>query len=126
MTDEMRFTEDHEWIRFDENEIGTVGITDYAQEQLGDIVYVELPEVGSEATRGEDIAVVESVKAAADVKIPVSGEVIQINDELTETPETVNEDAAGDGWFLKVRLSNPQELEELMDEAGYAKFLSNL
>jgi len=126
MTDEIRFTEDHEWIRFDENEIGTVGITDYAQEQLGDIVYVELPEVGSEATRGEDIAVVESVKAAADVKIPVSGEVIQINDELTETPETVNEDAAGDGWFLKVRLSNSQELEELMDEAGYAKFLSNL
>ena len=93
---------------------------------MGDIVYVELPEVGSEATRGEDIAVVESVKAAADVKIPVSGEVIQINDELTETPETVNEDAAGDGWFLKVRLSNTQELEELMDEAGYAKFLSNL
>ena len=126
MPDEIRFTEDHEWIRFDENEIGTVGITDYAQEQLGDIVYVELPEVGSEATRGEDIAVVESVKAAADVKIPVSGEVIQINDELTETPETVNEDAAGDGWFLKVRLSNSQELEELMDEAGYAKFLSNL
>jgi len=126
MTDEIRFTEDHEGIRFDENEIGTVGITDYAQEQLGDIVYVELPEVGSEATRGEDIAVVESVKAAADVKIPVSGEVIQINDELTETPETVNEDAAGDGWFLKVRLSNSQELEELMDEAGYAKFLSNL
>ena len=126
MTDEIRFTEDHEWIRFDENEIGTVGITDYAQEQLGDIVYVELPEVGSEATRGEDIAVVESVKAAADVKIPVSGEVIQINDELTETPATVNEDAAGDGWFLKVRLSNSQELEDLMDEAGYAKFLSNL
>lgn len=126
MTDEIRFTEDHEWIRFDENEIATVGITEYAQEQLGDIVYVELPEVGSEATRGEDIAVVESVKAAADVKIPVSGEVIQINDELTEIPETVNKDAAGDGWFLKVRLSNAQELEELMDEAGYAKFLSNL
>ncbi len=108
MTDEIRFTEDHEWIRFDENEIATVGITEYAQEQLGDIVYVELPEVGSEATRGEDIAVVESVKAAADVKIPVSGEVIQINDELTEIPETVNKDAAGDGWFLKVRLSNDQ------------------
>ena len=124
--EELRYTKSHEWIRVEDDGSITVGITDHAQEQMGDLVYVELPEVGSEATRGEDIAVVESLKAAADVKIPGSGEVIQINDELTETPETVNEDAAGDGWFLKVRLSNSQELEELMDEAGYANFLSNL
>jgi glycine cleavage system H protein len=117
-----RYTKDHEWIRVD-GDIGTVGISHHAQEQLGDIVYVELPETGRKATQGEAIAVVESVKAASDVFAPVAGEVIEINGELTGQPALVNEDAEGRAWFYKLRITNPDELETLMDKAAYEAFV---
>jgi len=112
------FTEDHEWILV-EGDIGTCGITEFAQEQLGDIVYVELPEAGREVVQNDEIAVVESVKAASELYAPVSGEVIESNDELTDDPAKVNVDAMGDGWFFKIRLSDPRELENLMEKAAY-------
>ena len=118
-------TEDHEWIELD-GEIGTVGITEYAQGQLGDIVFVEVPEEGKELTKGDEAAVVESVKAASDVYSPVSGTVIEGNAALAETPALVNEDPEGDGWFFKVTLSDTSELEGLMDEAAYEAFVSKL
>jgi glycine cleavage system H protein len=121
----VKFTEDHEWIRI-EGDTGTIGITDYAQEQLGDVVYVELPDVGRKVEKGKDMAVVESVKAASEVYAPVSGTVAAINDKLTAEPATVNSAAMGDGWFVKVKLSNPSELDKLMDEAAYKKFVEGL
>jgi glycine cleavage system H protein len=121
----VKFTEDHEWIRI-EGDTGTIGITDYAQEQLGDVVYVELPEVGRKVEKGKDMAVVESVKAASEVYAPVSGSVTAINDKLTAEPATVNSAAMGDGWFVKIKLSNPSELDKLMDEAAYKKFVEGL
>jgi len=121
----VKFTEDHEWIRI-EGDTGTIGITDYAQEQLGDVVYVELPDVGRKVEKGKDMAVVESVKAASEVYAPVSGSVTAINDKLTAEPATVNSAAMGDGWFVKVKLSNPSELDKLMDEAAYKKFVEGL
>jgi glycine cleavage system H protein len=121
----VKFTEDHEWIRI-EGDIGTIGITDYAQEQLGDVVYVELPDVGRKVEKGKDMAVVESVKAASEVYAPVSGTVAAINDKLTAEPATVNSAAMGDGWFVKIKLSNPSELDKLMDEAAYKKYVEGL
>lgn len=121
----VKFTEDHEWIRI-EGDTGTIGITDYAQEQLGDVVYVELPDVGRKVEKGKDMAVVESVKAASEVYAPVSGSVTAINDKLTAEPATVNSAAMGDGWFVKVKLSNPSELDKLMDEAAYRKYVEGL
>jgi glycine cleavage system H protein len=121
----VKFTEDHEWIRI-EGDIGTIGITDYAQEQLGDVVYVELPDVGRKVEKGKDMAVVESVKAASEVYAPVSGSVTAINDQLTAEPATVNSAAMGDGWFVKIKLSNPSELDKLMDEAAYKKYVEGL
>ena len=121
----MKFTEDHEWIRI-EGDIGTIGITDYAQEQLGDVVYVELPDVGRKVEKGKDMAVVESVKAASEVYAPVSGSVMAINDKLTAEPATVNSAAMGDGWFVKIKLSNPSELDKLMDEVAYKKYVEGL
>ena len=121
----VKFTEDHEWIRI-EGDIGTIGITDYAQEQLGDVVYVELPDVGRKVEKGKDMAVVESVKAASEVYAPVSGSVTAINDKLTAEPATVNAAAMGDGWFVKIKLSNPSELDKLMDEAAYKKYVEGL
>ena len=121
----VKFTEDHEWIRID-GDIGTIGITDYAQEQLGDVVYVELPDVGRKVEKGKDMAVVESVKAASEVYAPVSGSVTAINDKLTAEPATVNAAAMGDGWFVKIKLSNPSELDKLMDEAAYKKYVEGL
>ena len=118
MMSSTRYTKDHEYIRID-GDTGTIGITDYAQGQLGDVVYVELPLVGTVLKKGAQAAVVESVKAASEVYAPVSGAVIAVNSELEATPGTVNEDAAGKGWFVKVRLSNMAELEGLMDEAAY-------
>ena len=120
-----RFTKEHEWIRV-ENGIGTVGITVYAQEQLGDVVYVELPEPGRKVERGKDMAVVESVKAASEVYAPVSGEVTEVNAKLTSDPATINADATGAGWFAKIRLSNPSELDGLMDEAAYKAYIDGL
>ena len=119
------FTEDHEWVDVD-GDTGTVGITDYAQGQLGDIVFVDVPEEGKEVTKGDEAAVVESVKAASDVYSPVSGTVIEGNVDLADNPGLVNEDADGDGWFFKLTLSDPSELEGLMDEAKYEAFVAKL
>ncbi|MBP6031069.1 MAG: glycine cleavage system protein GcvH [Sphingobium sp.] len=119
------FTEDHEWVDV-EGEIATVGITEYAQEQLGDIVFVELPAEGATFDKGDDAAVVESVKAASDVYCPVSGEVIEANGALEGEPALVNSDAEEDGWFFKLRLTDPAELDSLMNEAAYAKFVAAL
>ncbi|WP_291195627.1 glycine cleavage system protein GcvH [Hyphomonas sp.] len=119
------YTKDHEWIRVD-GDTGTVGITNYAAGQLGDVVYVELPETGAKFARGDDFAVVESVKAASDVYAPVSGSVLEVNTALTEAPEKVNEAAQGDAWFVRVRLTDAGELSGLMDEAAYAAFCEGL
>lgn len=119
------FTEDHEWIELD-GEIATVGITEYAQSQLGDIVFVEVPEEGKEVAKGDDAAVVESVKAASDVYAPVSGTVVEGNPALEESPALVNDDPEGDGWFFKMTLSDTSELDSLMNESAYAEFVSKL
>lgn len=119
------FTEDHEWVDVD-GEIATVGITDYAQAQLGDIVFAEVPDEGKEFTKGDDAAVVESVKAASDIYAPVSGTVIEGNADLDAEPALVNSSPEEDGWFFKLTLSDPSELEELMDEAAYAAFVAKL
>ncbi|MES2989672.1 MAG: glycine cleavage system protein GcvH [Pseudomonadota bacterium] len=119
------YTEDHEWVEVD-GDIGTVGISEYAQSQLGDIVFVETPDEGKELTKGDDVAVVESVKAASDVYSPVSGTVIEGNEALADTPELVNEDPEGDGWFFKITLSDPSEVESLMNDSAYAEFVSKL
>lgn len=121
----LKYTEDHEWVRVDGDE-ATVGISDYAQEQLGDVVFVELPEVGKAVKKGDEAAVVESVKAASEVYAPVSGEVIAVNDGIEEDPAKVNEDAMGAGWFIKIKLSDPSELDGLMDEAAYTTFVEGL
>lgn len=121
----LRFTKDHEWVRV-EGDIGTIGITDYAQSQLGDIVYVELPELGKKLTKSGEAAVVESVKAASEVYAPVSGEVTEVNGALEGTPGSVNEEAQGRGWFFKLRLENEAELQELMTEDQYKDFLASL
>jgi glycine cleavage system H protein len=121
----MRFSKDHEWIEA-EGDIATIGITAYAAEQLGDVVFIELPEVGKSVKAGEPLAVVESVKAASDVYAPVSGEVTAVNAELPDSPETVNAMPEKDGWFAKVRLANPAELDGLMDRAAYEQFLATL
>jgi glycine cleavage system H protein len=118
-----RFTKDHEWVRLD-GDLAVVGITDFAQSQLGDVVYVELPEVGRRLEQGKPAAVVESVKAASDVFAPVSGEVAEINDELAADPARVNADPMGAGWFLKLRLADAKDLEALMDEAAYRIFVA--
>ena len=112
------FTEDHEWLRV-EGDTVTVGITDYAQEQLGDLVFVELPEVGKAFSKGDAAVVVESVKAASDVYAPVDGEVTSVNEALTSDPALVNSSSTGEGWLWTMKLSNPSQLEGLLDEAGY-------
>jgi glycine cleavage system H protein len=121
----IRYTKDHEWIRLD-GEIGTVGISEYAQAQLGDVVYVELPPVGKKVGRGDEAAVVESVKAASEVYAPVAGEVIEVNGELDGTPAIVNEDAEGQGWFLKLQVANVADVEALMTEEQYQAFLETI
>ena len=120
-----RYTKDHEYIRI-EGDTGTVGISDYAQGQLGDVVFVELPSVGKTLSKGDEAAVVESVKAASEVYAPVSGEVVEVNSDLEASPGTVNEDPAGRGWFLKIRLTNQGELDELMTEEQYQEFLKSV
>lgn len=121
----MRFTKDHEWVAV-EGDVATVGITAYAAEQLGDVVFVEVPEVGKAVKQGEGLAVVESVKAASDVYAPVSGEVVEANTALSDAPETVNSVPEAGGWFAKLKLSNPSEVEALMDRDAYEAFLSTL
>lgn len=115
----LRYSDSHEWVSVD-GEIATVGISDYAQHALGNIVYVDMPEVGDEVTAGEDFGAVESVKAASDLISPVSGEVVEINEALEDSPELLNEDAFGN-WIMKVKLSDPSELDSLLDAAAYAK-----
>jgi glycine cleavage system H protein len=119
---ELRFTKEHEWIRV-EGDIGTVGISTYAQEQLGDVVYVEVPSVGKKVARGGEAAVVESVKAASEVYAPVTGEIVEANEKLSAEPALVNSSPMDQGWFFKIRIANKGELAELMDEAAYQKFI---
>ncbi len=121
----IHFTKEHEYIRV-ENDIGTVGITDFAQNLLGDIIFVQVPVIGNILTRGADAAVVESVKAASDIYTPVSGEIVEVNDALQDTPGTVNEDPLGSGWVLKIKLSDTAELDGLMDEAAYQAFVKSI
>jgi glycine cleavage system H protein len=121
----IRYTNDHEWIRLD-GDTGTVGITNYAQTQLGDVVYVELPPIGKKIAKGDEAAVVESVKAASEVYAPVAGEVIAVNGDLEGAPATVNEDAEGRGWFLKLRVADAAELEGLMTEDQYKAYLETI
>ena len=119
----MKFSKDHEWLTLDGN-IATVGITNHAQDQLGDVVFVELPKLGSTITANASVATVESVKAASEVYTPVSGEVIAVNDELVGDPALVNRAPENDGWFMKIKLSTPKELDDLMDKAAYDKFVA--
>lgn len=121
----LRFTKDHEWIKVEGN-VGTVGITDYAQHALGDVVFVEVPEAGRAVAKGGDAAVVESVKAASEVYSPVSGTVVAGNAALADQPALVNEDPEGAAWFFTIELSNPAELDELMDRAAYDEYLGGL
>ncbi len=120
---ELKYANSHEWARLDGDTV-TVGITDHAQEALGDVVYVELPEIGDTIHAGDEAGVVESVKAASDIYSPVTGEVIEINEELEDAPETINGDAYNDGWFFKLKISDPAELEDLLDADGYSASLS--
>ena len=120
----LRYTDDHEWARLDGNTV-TVGITEFAQDQLGELVFVELPTVGGAVTQGDEAAVVESVKAAGEVKSPVGGTILEINESLVDTPEKVNDDPTGEGWIYKVAIADPTEWESLMDEAAYAALVAN-
>ena len=122
----VKYTDTHEWLRREEDGSVTIGITDHAQKALGDLVYVELPAVGRQVTAGEACAVVESVKAASEVYAPITGEVIEVNQALVDEPATINSDPMGKGWFMKLRLANASELDGLMDEAGYKKFVEGL
>ncbi len=121
---ELRYAKSHEWLKLDSDGTATVGITDYAQNSLGDITYVQLPKVGATLKAGEAFGVVESVKAASDVYAPVSGTVVAVNAALDGAPETVNRDPYGEGWFLKLKPENPAELDGLLDSAGYAQVAS--
>jgi glycine cleavage system H protein len=120
---ELRFTKDHEWVRR-EGDMVVIGITDYAQEQLGDVVYIELPEIGREVEQGEEAAIVESAKAASEVYAPVSGEVVAVNEAIAGDPGKVNADPMGEGWFMKLRLADPAQFDALLDETAYRKFVA--
>mgnify|MGYP000291751335 FL=1 len=120
-----KYSTDHEWIELKEEDEVVIGITDFAQEQLGDLVYIELPSIGDEITCGDNISVIESVKAASDLIAPVSGEVVDVNNQLEDEPELVSEDPMGEGWFIKVKLSDISELDDLMDESAYQAFIED-
>jgi glycine cleavage system H protein len=122
---ETRYTKEHEWVRM-EGDVATVGITDHAVEALGDLVFIELPEIGREVSRDEACAVVESVKAASDVYAPLSGTIVETNQPVVEDPAMVSTNAEGDGWFFKIQADDPDEFEELMDEAEYQDYLESL
>ena len=122
----VRYTKDHEWILMEDGDVGVIGITDYAQEQLGELVYVELPELDQEIGAGSDAVVIESVKAASEVKAPVSGAVVEVNEALVDEPEKVNNDPMGEGWFIKIKVANTGELDELMDEDAYKAYTDDL
>ena len=118
----MKYTEEHEWL-LEEGEVIVVGITEHAAEQLGDIVFVELPDVGTEVSKDDEIVVIESVKAASDILAPLDGEIVEVNDVLADTPSKVNEDPTGDGWFFKIKPSDLSPMDDYMDEAGYKDFI---
>lgn len=120
---ELKYTKDHEWVRVD-GDTATVGITDYAQGELGDVVYVELPEEGAEVYMNEPFGSIEAVKAVADLFSPVSGEIIEVNEVIQDAPEKVNQDAYDSGWMVKIKLTDPDELSQLMDAAAYQKHIS--
>lgn len=120
--DDRKYTQEHEWVMVEDG-VGTVGVTDFAASELGDIVFVELPEIGSEFDQGETVGTIESVKAVADLFIPVSGEIVEINEAVVDGPEMVNSNPMDDGWLIKVRLSEPGELDALMDAAAYNDLL---
>jgi glycine cleavage system H protein len=122
---DKRFTREHEWVTLD-GDIATVGITDHAQEQLGDLVHIELPELEREVTEGESCAVVESVKAASDIYAPLAGKIVEVNETITEEPSIVNSDAEGEGWFFRLELEDPDVFETLMDQDAYDEFLETL
>ncbi len=122
---ETKYTEDHEWIRVD-GDVATCGITDYAQEQLGDVVFVDLPPVGANFAKGDEAAVVESVKAAAEIYAPVGGAILAVNEAIGADPALVNASAMGEGWFFRIRLDDASELEGMMDEAAYKSFVEGL
>ena len=117
---DLKYANSHEWVRLDSNNIVTIGISDYAQEKLGDVVFVELPDDGAEILAGDSVAVVESVKAASDIYTPVTGTVVEVNSALEDAPEQINTDSYEDGWLFKVKLSDPEELLDLMDADSYA------
>lgn len=119
----MKFTEEHEWLRA-EGDVFVVGVTDYAAEQLGDVVFVELPEEGAEVKKDDEIVVIESVKVASDIKAPVDGTIVAVNEKLADSPALVNEDPHGGGWFFKMRVTDPAAVEALMDEAAYRATLT--
>jgi glycine cleavage system H protein len=121
----VKYQKSHEWARKDGNLI-VVGISDYAQDSLGDVVFVEMPDVGAEFSQGDSFGVVESVKAASDVFVPVSGEIAEVNDELSDNPEIINEDPFGKGWIIKIKASDESELDSLMDAAAYESYTSEL
>lgn len=123
---DFKFTEDHEWIRMEDDETGVCGITEYAQDQLGELVFIELPEVGQDVAQGSETAVIESVKAAGELKAPVTGTIIEVNETLADEPEIVNSDPQGDGWFVKIKLSDLSELDGLMDEDAYQEYIDAL
>ncbi|MDH3700882.1 MAG: glycine cleavage system protein GcvH [Alphaproteobacteria bacterium] len=118
----IRYSEDHEWITV-EGDIGTIGISNFAQEQLGDVVFIELPDIGKTVSPDDEAAVVESVKAASEIYSPVKGEVVEVNEGLVDEPGAVNGDPLGGGWFFKIKISDPAQLEALMDDAAYAEFI---
>ncbi len=121
----IKFTDDHEWVR-QENDLVVVGITDFAQQQLGEVVYIELPDIDREIEQGEEAAVIESVKAAGEIKSPVGGVVVEVNDTLTELPEKINEEPEGEGWIYKMKPNDPSELDGLMDMTAYQSLVESL
>lgn len=121
--EDLKFSKEHEWVLV-EGSVATVGITDYAQDQLGDIVFVELPAVGDKVSKEDAFGVVESVKAVSDIYAPVSGKVVEVNDDLPENPEMLNEDPYGDGWIIKIEMSDPEEIQDLMTAAEYEEYVA--
>jgi glycine cleavage system H protein len=121
--EDLKFSKEHEWVLV-EGSVATVGITDYAQDQLGDIVFVELPAVGDKVSKEDAFGVVESVKAVSDIYAPVSGKVVEVNDDLPENPEMLNEDPYGDGWIIKIEMNDPEELQDLMTAAEYEEYVA--
>ncbi|RKX96540.1 MAG: glycine cleavage system protein GcvH [Spirochaetes bacterium] len=119
---DLKYTNEHEWARI-EGDIATVGITDYAQESLGDVVYIETPEIGTKVKKGEELGSIESVKAVSDVFSPISGEIVEVNEELADHPEYINQSPYDKGWIVKIKISNPEEADELMDNTKYEKFV---